>query len=88
VVIIFDDIQRVTRVSKIVPFVLEELAEAGISDNAIRFICANGCHAAMDRSDMAKKLGEDVLRRFPVYNHNAFGNCVDAGVTSPGTHPG
>jgi len=37
VVIIFDDMTRVTRVAEIVPFVLEELAEARIPDNRIRF---------------------------------------------------
>jgi lactate racemase len=85
VVIIFDDIQRSTRVAGIVPIILEELAEAGIPDDNIRFIAATGCHAAMNRFDFVKKLGEDVLRRFPVFSHNAFSNCVKAGVTSFGT---
>ena len=81
VVIIFDDMTRVTRVAEIVPFVLEELAEAGIPDNRIRFIAALGCHGAMDRLDFIKKLGEKTLARFPVYNHNAFGNCTYVGTT-------
>lgn len=85
VAIIFDDIQRATRVAQIVPFILEELAAAGIPDSSIRFIAATGCHAAMDRFDFVKKLGEDVLHRFPVYSHNAFGSCVDIGTTSFGT---
>ena len=85
VVIVFDDMTRVTRVAQIVPFVLEELAEAGIPDNKIRFIPALGCHGAMDRFDFAKKLGEETLSRFPVYNHNPFGNCVYVGTTSYGT---
>ncbi len=82
VVIIFDDMTRVTRVAEIVPFVLEELAEAGIPDSSIRFIMALGCHGARDRRDFAKKLGEDTLARFPVYNHNVFGNCAYAGTTA------
>ena len=82
VVIIFDDMTRVTRVAEIVPFVLEELAEAGIPDNNIRFVMALGCHGAKDRRDFIKKLGEDVLARFPVYNHNAFGNCTYVGTTA------
>jgi nickel-dependent lactate racemase len=85
VAIIFDDITRVTRVSTIVPHLLRELAEAGIRDEKIRFIAAIGNHAAMDREDLAKKLGEEVLARFPVYNHNAHDNCVSAGTTSRGT---
>jgi nickel-dependent lactate racemase len=86
VVIIFDDIQRATRVAQIVPFILEELAEAGIRDEQIQFIAATACHTAMNRYDFVKKLGEETLRRFPVYSHNAFGNCRDIGTTSRGTH--
>ena len=82
VVIIFDDMTRVTQVAEIVPFVLEELAEAGIPDSNIRFIMALGCHGARDRRDFVKKLGEDTLARFPVYNHNAFGNCTYVGTTA------
>jgi nickel-dependent lactate racemase len=84
VVIIVDDMTRTTRAAKIVPFILEELAEGGIPDSNIRFIGATGCHGAMNRLDFAKKLGEDVVRRFPVFSHNAFGCCVKAGTTSFG----
>lgn len=84
VVIIFDDMARVTRVAEIVPHVLEELASAGIADNQIRFIAACGCHQAMTRIDFAKKLGEDVMKRFPVYNHAPFGKNTYAGTTSSG----
>ncbi len=85
VVIIFDDMTRVTRAAEIVPFVLEELAQAGIPDSKIRFICALGNHGAVNRLDFSKKLGEEVLARFPVYNHNPFVNCVYVGTTSSGT---
>ena len=85
VVIIFDDFSRITRVFKIVPYILEELAEAGIPDSNIRFIAANGTHGAMDRSQFAQKLGESVMGRFAVYNHNPFFNCTYVGTTSRGT---
>ena len=85
VVIIFDDMTRVTRVSKLVPFLLEELAEAGIPDSNIRFIAATGTHAPIDRMDFVKKLGEATLARFPVYNHNTYENCTYVGTTSRGT---
>ena len=82
VVIIFDDMTRVTRVAEIVPFVLEELAEAGIPDNRIRFIIALGAHGAVNRLDFVKKLGEETLARFTVYNHDAFVNCTYVGTTT------
>jgi len=81
VVIIFDDMARATRVSGIVPFVLEELAAAGIPENRIRFVCALGCHGTHDRLGFEKKLGQDVLSRYPVYNHNAFSECTYVGTT-------
>jgi len=81
VVIIFDDMTRVTRTGKIVPFVLQELAAAGISEEKIRFVCALGCHGALNRIDFIKKLGEAVVKRFPVYNHNPFDRCTYVGTT-------
>jgi nickel-dependent lactate racemase len=85
VAILFDDMTRVTRVKEIVPHVLAGLAEAGIQDQQIRFVAALGCHGAMDRVDFVKKLGEDILKRFPVYNHSPFDNCIYAGTTTRGT---
>ena len=85
VVILFDDMARVTRVAEIVPYVLEELAAAGIPDSRLRFVAACGCHGAMNRLDFARKLGEATLSRFPVYNHDPFDNCVDVGTTTGGT---
>lgn len=85
VVILFDDMTRPTRVERIAAYVLEELAQAGIPDRKIRFIAATGCHGAMDRIDFAKKLGEAVLARFPVYNHNPYENCTYVGTTSHGS---
>ena len=85
VVIIFDNKTRITRTYDMVPFILEELAEAGIPDSGIQFICAGGAHMAMDRMFFEKKLGREVLARFPVYNHNPFNNCTYVGTTSCGT---
>ncbi len=84
-VIIFDDFTRVTRVSKIVPSIVDELSAAGIPDSSIRFIAALGNHGAMTRDQFAKKLGEATLARFPVYNHNPRDNCAYVGTTSRGT---
>ena len=85
VVILFDDMARATRVAEIVPYVLEELEAAGVKDSSVRFIAALGAHGALNRVDFAKKLGEEVLGRFPVYNHNPYENCTFLGNTSRGT---
>jgi nickel-dependent lactate racemase len=82
VVVIFDDLCRVTRVSKIVPAILRELAQAGVPDDNLRFVAATATHRAMNRIELAKKLGEETLARFRVYNHNPFHNCEYVGTTS------
>ncbi len=85
VAVLFDDMSRPTRVAEIVPYLLEELEAAGVKDDSIRFIAALGTHGALTRVDFVKKLGEAVLSRFPVYNHNPYENCTFVGNTSRGT---
>jgi nickel-dependent lactate racemase len=85
VVIIFDDITRPTPTADIAPFILEELKEAGISDDHIRFVVALGTHGAHDNHALRKKLGQELLERYPVYNHNPYENCTPLGKTSRGT---
>lgn len=82
--ILFDDMSRATPSADIIPYVLEELAAAGIKDNQIRFIAAIGAHGSMNGIDFTKKLGKDVMARFPVYNHNPYENCVPVGPSPQG----
>ena len=85
VVIIFDDITRPTPIYEIAPYVLRQLAEAGISDGQIRFVVASATHGAHDNLALRKKVGQEILERFPVYNHNPYESCVTVGTTSHGT---
>ena len=85
VVIVVDDLTRATRAYQILPQLLEELKSAGISDDHIRFIMGGGLHAAWYRYDFAKKIGEENVESFPVYNHTPFTNCERVGETSKGT---
>ena len=85
VAIIFDDMSRPTPTALLLPHVLKELKQAGLPDHAIRLVCATGCHSAHTYIDFVKKLGRDMLDRFPVYNHNIYENCTYAGETSQGT---
>ena len=85
VVILFDDMSRATPSATLIPYVLEELAAAGIPDDNIRFIAAIGAHGAMNGIDFRKKLGDEVMGRFLVYNHNPYENCTPLGLTSQGT---
>jgi nickel-dependent lactate racemase len=85
VAILFDDMARPTPVYEIAPFVIEALEKAGIKDEQIRFIAALGAHGAQTANDFRKKLGQEILDRFPIYNHHPFDFCTYLGKTSRGT---
>ncbi len=63
-IVVVDDIARPTPASRVIPPILEELRAGGIPEGCIRFLMAVGCHRAMTRGEMARKLGEDVVERF------------------------
>lgn len=84
-VIIFDDLSRPTRGAELVPYVLNELGKGGITDEGITFVAGVGAHGAMKLMDFEKKLGREVVRKFPVYNHNPYENCTYLGTTSRNT---
>ena len=85
VVILFDDLTRPAPTWKILPMVLAQIHDAGISDDQIRFVTAYANHAAMSQEDFVKKLGKEVVRRFHIYNHNPYEHLTDVGKTSRGT---
>jgi len=83
--IVIDDMTRPTRPYLLLPYIIEELNSNGISDDHIRFIMALGAHGAQNRMDFVKKLGEEIVEEFPVWNHNVTGNVEYLGETSHGT---
>jgi lactate racemase len=85
VAILFDDLTRPTPSILLVPYIIEQLSEAGIQDKNIRFISALGAHGSMDNIAFRKKLGDEVTGRFLVYNHNPYENCTPLGKSSRGT---
>ena len=84
VAIVFDDLTRGTPAEPIATVLLEELLSAGIRKENIRFICGLGFHGAMSRGDFVRKLGEKIVREYPVFNHNPYENCVELGFTPSG----
>jgi nickel-dependent lactate racemase len=85
VAILFDDMTRPTRIYELGPIVLRELTAGGIREEDIVFVCALGTHGALTMNEFRKKLGEDIVERFRVVNHNIYENCVEVGTTSRGT---
>jgi lactate racemase len=84
-VVAVDDIARPTPAARLIPAILDELRAGGLPDAGIRFVMALGCHRAMTRAEMARKLGEGVVRTYEVLNHTPYERLVRVGETSRGT---
>ncbi|MBN1260852.1 MAG: nickel-dependent lactate racemase [Anaerolineae bacterium] len=70
VLIITDDVTRMTPVDRILPHLLSELERAGVPDHNIRFLIALGTHRKMTRDELVAKLGANIVSRFNVANHD------------------
>jgi nickel-dependent lactate racemase len=84
-VIVFDDMTRPTRTFELAPIVVEELIAGGIDEEQIVFVCALGTHGTLTQNEFRKKLGNNITKRFRVFNHNIYENCVEIGTTHNGT---
>lgn len=83
-VIVFDDMTRPTPVSAVAPHILAILHRAGLKRDQIRFIWALGSHGTYDMIAARKKLGDEIVENYAVYNHDAFQNTVFVGKTPDG----
>jgi len=83
-VIVFDDMTRPTPVKLVASHVLAALHHVGMKKEQIRFIWALGSHGTYDMIAARKKLGDEIVENYRVYNHDAFQNTVAAGKTPGG----
>ncbi|MDD4107854.1 MAG: nickel-dependent lactate racemase, partial [Prolixibacteraceae bacterium] len=86
VVILGDDYTRVTPQDRIIPLILDELNEAGVSNDQIKIIIAYGTHRPMSEDEIEKKYGRELMKRVTITGHDCHNNLVDKGVTRRGTH--
>jgi len=71
---------------KFVPILLNELNKLGIPDQDISIIMSTGDHRDQTREQHLLVVGEEVLNRVNVYDHDCMASdLVDLGVTSRGT---
>jgi nickel-dependent lactate racemase len=82
VVITFDDLRRQTPTYAVAPWILGELKAAGVADENILFLGSFGTHRPMTVTEIQKKLGPEIARRYAWTNHNCFDNLKDVGETS------
>lgn len=84
VAISFDDLTRTTPAYAVTPWVVAELAKAGVDDQNILFIGSFGTHRAMTQEEVARKLGPQIAKNYAWLNHDAFDNVKEVGTTTRG----
>lgn len=72
IVIACDGLSRPTPAGRVIPFIIEALHEAGVSNSRIFVLGSFGCHHPMNLDDFARKLGEEVVAQHDCVNHNPF----------------
>jgi len=83
--IILDDLSRPTPAAELIPYILRELRQEGIEDERIQFVVGLGAHRPLTRPEMQKKVGPEVISRYPVLNHSCFSDdLVDLGTLDDG----
>lgn len=85
-VIIVDDLTRPTPAADLLPSIIAEITQAGVSEHAITILLAGGTHPPASAQDMAKKAGTDLSPAVQVRAHDSRGDLVDLG-TSPSGLP-
>jgi lactate racemase len=84
VAISFDDLTRTTPAYTVTPWLMAELAKAGIQDENVLFIGSFGTHRAMTQEEVGRKLGPDIARKYAWLNHDVFDNVKEVGATTRG----
>lgn len=86
VLILIEDGTRGTPIPRLMPYVLEELRAAGISDNQITLLISPGTHRKMTDDELEEKLGE-FYATFALFQHQWLDeeNIREYGRTSDGT---
>ncbi|MDE0552876.1 MAG: lactate racemase domain-containing protein, partial [Candidatus Poribacteria bacterium] len=68
--IIVDDLSRPTPAATVVPFLLRELASAGVPTSEIRFVVGGGSHRPLTDEEIAKKIGAEVAAAHEATSHD------------------
>ncbi|HKP13450.1 MAG TPA: nickel-dependent lactate racemase [Blastocatellia bacterium] len=86
VLILVEDGTRGTPIPRLLPYVLEELHAAGVNDDSVTLLTAQGTHREMTEDELKKKLGE-FYGRFQVHQHRWLdeSNLHEFGKTGDGT---
>ena len=76
--IVVDDLSRPTPAAKVIPFLLRELASAGVPKSEIRFVVGGGSHRPLTDEEIAKKIGADVAAEHEATSHDFMSGDLKA----------
>jgi nickel-dependent lactate racemase len=82
--ILCSDITRPCPTDVLLPYIVEELAAAGIPDDDITIVIALGTHRPMTEVEIRRAYGKEMARRFRIVNHDP-NDVVLLGRTQAGT---
>ena len=71
VAIISDDYTRPTPVKDVMPSLIKQLNESGISDDDIVIVVAAGIHREMTSDELTEKLGSNIVKQFRIVQHRS-----------------
>lgn len=74
VAILVDDPSRATPIDQMLPPILNELLEAGVSREHITIVVALGTHRFASQKDLEIKVGKSVLQEYRVVQHDCHAN--------------
>ena len=85
-VIISSDITRAwSKTSLYLPYIVERLNKAGIDDKNITILSSNGTHRSQTQEELKTVVGEEILKRIKIVEHNCDKETFYVGTTSRGT---
>ncbi|MGC9336073.1 MAG: nickel-dependent lactate racemase [Anaerolineae bacterium] len=86
VAVVFSDLTRPMPNDRVLPPLLEEVALAGVPDEAVTLINALGTHRAQTGAELARMLGAAIVERYRIVQHDAWdeANLVAAGANHLG----
>lgn len=68
--IVVDDLSRPTPAATVIPYLLHELASAGVPKSEIRFVVGGGSHRPLTDEEVAKKIGADIASEYEATSHD------------------
>lgn len=83
--IIVDDLNRPTPVSKVMPYLMQIFADEGIDLSSVTILMATGTHGPPPADAFQKKVGLEAASKCKTLVHNCFRDVKRIGKTSSGT---